>query len=99
YLDEQAPWKSIKTDRQAAATTVYTMVQVLNGLKVLFAPYLPHSSQKLHELLGFTGPVEACRWQPKPVPAGQALPAPNPLFAKFEAPVAPDSPDASGVPV
>ena len=57
YLDEQAPWKRIKTDREGAATTVYTMIQVLNGLKVLFAPYVPFSSQKLHELLGFSGDV------------------------------------------
>ena len=49
--------KRIKTDREGAATTVYTMIQVLNGLKVLFAPYVPFSSQKLHELLGFSGKV------------------------------------------
>jgi methionyl-tRNA synthetase len=87
YLDEQAPWKRIKTDRQAAATTVYTMVQVLNGLKVLFAPYVPFSSQKLHELLGNTGAVTACHWGLETVPAGRELPQPVPLFAKFEGPV------------
>lgn len=87
YLDEQAPWKAIKTDRQAAATTLYTMIQVLNGLKVLFAPYVPFSSQKLHELLGFTGDVAGCPWRPQTVPAGQHLPTPTPLFAKFEPPV------------
>ncbi|HLZ21723.1 MAG TPA: methionine--tRNA ligase [Ktedonobacterales bacterium] len=88
YLDEQAPWKSIKTNRQAAATTVYTMIQVLNGLKLLFAPYLPFSSQRLHELLGNNGDVTACRWEPETVPAGRALPQPAPLFAKFDPPVA-----------
>ena len=87
YLDEQAPWKRIKTDRQAAATTVHTMIQVLNGLKVLFAPYLPFSSQRLHELLGATGDVMQCRWEPEMVPAGRELPQPTPLFAKLEAPV------------
>jgi methionyl-tRNA synthetase len=89
YLDEQAPWKRIKTDRQGTATTVNTMIQVLNGLKVLFAPYVPFSSQKLHELLGFTGAVTDVGWRFEPVPAGQALPAPVPLFTKFEAPIAP----------
>ncbi|HEX9068415.1 MAG TPA: class I tRNA ligase family protein, partial [Ktedonobacterales bacterium] len=84
YLDEQAPWKAIKGDRVSAATTVHTMIQVLNGLKVLFAPYLPHSSQKLHELLGFTGDVSQLPWTPEPVPSGQALPVPAPLFAKLE---------------
>jgi methionyl-tRNA synthetase len=91
YLDEQAPWKAIKTDRAAAARTVYSMVQVLNGLKVLFAPYLPRSSQRLHALLGFSGDVAQSPWESQPVPAGQALPAPTPLFRKLEAPPPPES--------
>jgi methionyl-tRNA synthetase len=87
YLDDQAPWKQIKSDRQSAATTVYTMVQVLNGLKVLFAPYLPFSSQRLHELLGNSGDVSASPWRLELVPAGRALPQPSPLFAKYDSPV------------
>jgi len=90
YLDEQAPWKRIKTDREGAATTVYTIIQVLNGLKVLFAPYVPFSSQRLHELLGFSGKVEDCTWNADDVPVGQALPVPTPLFAKFDPPVMPE---------
>jgi methionyl-tRNA synthetase len=89
YLDEQAPWKRIRADKQSAGTTIYVMAQVLNGLKVLFAPYLPFSSQKLHEMLGFSGEITACPWTPEEVPAGQVLPPPVPLFAKFEAPVEP----------
>ncbi|HEV8194563.1 MAG TPA: methionine--tRNA ligase, partial [Ktedonobacterales bacterium] len=89
YLDERAPWKRIKTDRQGTATTVNTMIQVLNGLKVLFAPYVPFSSQKLHELLGFSGDVTEVGWRFESVPAGRVLPAPTPLVTKFEAPVAP----------
>jgi len=86
YLDEQAPWKVIKTDRERAATIVYTTIQALNGLKVLFAPYVPFSSQRLHELLGFSGEVAREPWEARPVPAGQALPVPAPLFAKFDPP-------------
>jgi methionyl-tRNA synthetase len=86
YLDEQAPWKSIKTDRDAAARAVWTMLQALNGLKLLFAPFTPFSSQRLHELLGFSGDVNTCAWEPANVPVGQVLPAPTPLFAKFDPP-------------
>jgi methionyl-tRNA synthetase len=60
-------------------------------MKVLFAPYVPFSSQKLHELLGFTGDVATVGWRAEEVPVGQALPVPTPLFAKFDAPVAPES--------
>jgi len=55
YLDEKEPWKAIKENRQAAATTMYVMVGVLNSLKILFYPFLPFTSQKLHECLGCEG--------------------------------------------
>src|SRR5205085_9906834 len=86
YLDEQAPWKQIKVDRDAAGTTIYVMLQVLSGLCVLFCPYLPFSSQKLHSYLGFQGDVSAASWRPVPVPAGTRLPVPAPLFPKLEEP-------------
>jgi len=53
YLDAKAPWFQIKQDRQAAATSLYTMIQVISSLKTLLCPFLPFSSQALHEMLGF----------------------------------------------
>jgi methionyl-tRNA synthetase len=88
YLDDQAPWKRISTDPAMCATTMYMMLQVLNSLKVLFAPYLPFSSQKLHQLLGYSGDVTQCRWETAALPAGQTLPAPTPLFRKLDPPLA-----------
>ncbi len=84
YFDEQAPWKQIKVDREAAGTTIYIMLQVLSGLRTLFWPYLPFSSEKLHHLLGFESDISAVRWRPAEVPAGLKLPVPAPLFAKLE---------------
>jgi len=55
YLD-RAPWfKVIKEDRQAAATTIYTALRCIDHLKTLFAPFLPFSSQQVHEYLGHEG--------------------------------------------
>jgi methionyl-tRNA synthetase len=84
YLDEQAPWKQIKVDRDAAGTSIYVMLQVISGLRVLFSPYLPFSSQKLHHLLGFAGEVSTGHWRSSEVPAGTKLPVPTPLFPKLE---------------
>jgi len=55
YLDEKAPWLQIKEDRTAAATSVYTALRAIDSLKVLFTPFLPFSSQALHEMLGYEG--------------------------------------------
>ena len=54
-LDRKAPWFQIKEDRQAAATTVYIILRVVDNLKTILAPILPHTAQKLHEYLGYEG--------------------------------------------
>ena len=55
YLDQKAPWFQIKQDRQAAATTVYVTLRVIDNLKMLLAPFLPFTGQRLHEMLGYDG--------------------------------------------
>ncbi|MFC1919044.1 methionine--tRNA ligase [Chloroflexota bacterium] len=84
YLDEKSPWKVIKQDRQAAATALYVALSILSCLRTALYPFLPFSSQKLHEFLGFKGSVEADGWQLRLLPAGQKLLSPQPLFTKFD---------------
>jgi methionyl-tRNA synthetase len=55
YVAEQAPWKLLETDRGRAATVLFTALRTIDGIKVLLTPYLPFSSQRLHELLGYEG--------------------------------------------
>ncbi|MSQ11310.1 MAG: methionine--tRNA ligase [Dehalococcoidia bacterium] len=88
YLDLKAPWKTLKEDRQRTATTLWIAISVLSALKTALAPFLPFSSQKLHTLLGFSGPMQQHGWKVLPVPAGQPFPPPAPLFVKLEDKVA-----------
>ena len=55
YVDEKAPWFSIKTDRTRTATTLYVTLRAIDSLKVLFAPFLPFTGQRLHAMLGYSG--------------------------------------------
>jgi methionyl-tRNA synthetase len=55
YLDSKAPWKMIKDDPNRAGTSVYVALRVIDNLKILFAPFLPHSCQRLHAYLGYDG--------------------------------------------
>jgi methionyl-tRNA synthetase len=57
YLDVNAPWSAIKTDKENAAKTVYTALKAIDSLKILFAPFLPFSSQRLHEFFGYESPL------------------------------------------
>jgi methionyl-tRNA synthetase len=84
YLDEAAPWKILKIDRERAATSVYVILSVINNLKLLMQPFLPFSSQQLHEMLGFSGDLSKEEWKPVDLPAGQQLGTPAPLFEKLD---------------
>jgi methionyl-tRNA synthetase len=55
YLEEMSPWKTAKEDEEATACSLYTALQAVNGLKILFAPILPFTSQRLHTMLGCEG--------------------------------------------
>jgi methionyl-tRNA synthetase len=55
YLDRREPWKTFKTDPEDAARSVYTALRCIDNLKTLLAPWLPESSQKVHEFFGYEG--------------------------------------------
>jgi methionyl-tRNA synthetase len=55
YLEETSPWTTAKSDMQATGRSLYTALQAISGLKIMWAPILPFSSQTLHELLGEKG--------------------------------------------
>ena len=84
YIDEQAPWKTIKTEREASARSVYTVLSVLAALKTIFYPFLPFSSERLHSFLGFDGSVKEGGWKMQALPPGQVLRQPEPLFVKLD---------------
>ncbi|HEY9152777.1 MAG TPA: methionine--tRNA ligase [Anaerolineales bacterium] len=53
YLDVNAPWTAFKKDKDSASKTIYTALKAIDSLKVLFAPFLPFTSQRLHEFFGY----------------------------------------------
>jgi methionyl-tRNA synthetase len=57
YLDSSAPWFAIKSDKDAAAKSIYTALRAIDSLKILLAPFLPFTCQKLHEFLGYALPL------------------------------------------
>lgn len=57
YLDVNAPWSAIKTDKEGAAKTIYTALKAIDSLKVLFSPFLPFTSERLHGFFGYDTPL------------------------------------------
>ncbi|MBM3132029.1 MAG: methionine--tRNA ligase [Chloroflexi bacterium] len=84
YLDEKAPWKTIKENREAAATALGVALGVISCLKTVLYPFLPFSSEKVHRMLGSSGTIQEGGWDFKFPLTGQTLSPPEPLFIKFE---------------
>jgi methionyl-tRNA synthetase len=57
YLDVNAPWSAVKTDKAGAAKTIYTALRAIDSLKVMFAPFLPFTCERLHAFLGYEAPL------------------------------------------
>ncbi len=55
YVTHEAPWTVIKTDTTRAATITAVSLQCIAWLNTLWAPILPFSAQRVHEMLGFSG--------------------------------------------
>lgn len=113
YLEEASPWTIAKTDLAAAGHALYIALQAISGLKLLWSPILPFTSQQLHQMLAeeghlfgeqqvqsyaedsrshmaltYDGHTAVGRWQRTEIPAGRALPPPQPLFKKLDPTVA-----------
>ncbi|MDQ1696249.1 MAG: methionyl-tRNA synthetase [Frankiaceae bacterium] len=55
YLSEQAPWKLRESDPDRMRTVMHIALQAVSDCNTLLAPFLPHSAQQVHELLGRDG--------------------------------------------
>ncbi|MSQ14841.1 MAG: methionine--tRNA ligase [Dehalococcoidia bacterium] len=84
YLDEKSPWKSIRSDRTEAATSLYIAISVITYLKTLLYPFLPFSSEKLHKLLGLEGMIRDKGWVFELPAPGTQLAQPEALFVKLD---------------
>jgi methionyl-tRNA synthetase len=85
YIQTNAPWKLVKTDRSAAARVIKNCVQIVKALALLIEPVMPVKAQECWKMLGYydevaTHPVSDATY---PVPEA-CLKAPVPLFAKIE---------------
>lgn len=96
YFNDSQPWKTVKSDRDECAKTLYICAQSIRDLAIAFAPVTPFSSEIIQKTLGistlYSG--EALQGQSghdwwsgiaQPLVAqGQQLAEPQILFTKIE---------------
>ena len=55
YLSDQAPWKLRESDPERMRTILHVALQAVSDCNTMLSPFLPHSAQQVHELLGRPG--------------------------------------------
>ncbi|MDR6688556.1 methionyl-tRNA synthetase [Arthrobacter sp. 1088] len=87
YFAEQAPWVLRKTDVERMNTVLYVTLEVVRIVAILAQPVMPSSSAKLLEVLGQPeGEARQFAAIATPIVAGTELPAPTPIFPRYEEP-------------
>ena len=86
YLDNKKPWHTVKTSIDETQKTLWVSIAILNCLKIALYPFLPFTSQKLHNMLGYDNKIDLVgwNWKPEDLISGAVLPKPKPLFKKIE---------------
>jgi methionyl-tRNA synthetase len=87
YFAEQAPWVLRKTDIERMNTVLYVTLEVVRIVAILAQPVMPTSSAKLLDVLGQPeGEARLFSAIATPLAAGTELPAPAPVFPRYEEP-------------
>jgi methionyl-tRNA synthetase len=85
YIQTNAPWKLIKTDRAAAAQVVKNCVQITKALTLLIEPVMPAKAQECWTQLGYEDNVADHQITEAAYPVLPArIKAPFPLFSRME---------------
>ncbi|GAA5229380.1 methionine--tRNA ligase [Arthrobacter cryoconiti] len=90
YFAEQAPWVLRKTDVPRMETVLYVTLEVLRIVSILIQPVMPDAAAKLLTVLGQGESSDESVRQfaaiGTPLVPGTVLPAPTPIFPKYEEP-------------
>ena len=88
YFAEQEPWTLRKNGEfERMNTVLYVTLEVVRQVAILMQPVMPGSMEKLLDLLGVAeGEERLFAALPKNLTAGKELPAPTPVFPRYEAP-------------
>ncbi|MHA1901736.1 MAG: methionine--tRNA ligase [Promethearchaeota archaeon] len=86
YINNKAPWKIIKENKEKAGYTFYFAVQLVRTLAILLEPFIPNISEQILKNIGSSEKLSKGLWNSASklkVPADQPIIKPKPLFQKI----------------
>jgi len=87
YLADEEPWKLVKTNPERVETIMHIALQVTAALAVLSEPFLPHTAQKLSQMLQLERLQlgwDSISQNTELIPAGHTLGTADLLFQRIE---------------
>jgi methionyl-tRNA synthetase len=85
YIQTQAPWKLIKTDRDASAQVIRNCIQIAHTVALLIQPVMPQKAQECWAMLGYTDNVADHPLSDATLPVPETvIRPPYPLFTRME---------------
>ncbi len=89
YFTAREPWKLRKTDPQRMATVLWVTLEVVRTVGLLVQPVMPEAAGRLLDVLGQAeGDARLFTALGAPLVPGTPLPAPAPVFPRYEEPAA-----------
>ena len=86
YFAGEAPWALKKTDPARMETVLYTTAEVLRMMGLLVQPYVPAAAAKLLDALAIPETERSFASFGKRLVSGTPLPAPQPIFPRYQEP-------------
>ncbi|MDR0309355.1 MAG: methionine--tRNA ligase [Candidatus Methanoplasma sp.] len=89
YFDSVKPWTLVKEDKGQCGRVMNNNLMITKALAVMAWPFMPHSSEKIWEYLGFTESLEKAGLNAvtSKLPEGRPMKEPVPVYKKVETPV------------
>lgn len=63
HADKSAPWKLVKTDKDAARKVLFDLAEPLRQASILLKPFLPRSAEKVYTSFNFAQPWASVRFE------------------------------------
>lgn len=85
YFAHKKPWEGLKIDKDMCATTIHLCLRLVRSLAIMFAPFLPFSSEKIWGYLGYNDSIFSHHWSEAldDIENGLELRKPGILFEKL----------------
>jgi len=86
YFDQKQPWNLVKNDKEYCQTVLHICLKIIKALAVMMACYLPFSSEKIWNILGYNESIHKVNWNEAitDLKTGILLEKPQPLFKKLD---------------